>query len=75
MIPSDQMRANGVTSDWTQMLRPWLTPHDVEARGRLSAARRAGDPWRAFLELVPSLGYGHQIEISRKFLRRSTSLT
>lgn len=62
IIPSEQMRDNGVTREWTTSLLPWLRLSDVDAKGRLTNARRAEDPWRAFLEAVPALDRHHLIE-------------
>lgn len=62
IIPSQQMLTNGVTREWTTMLRPWLNPADIDGRGRLSVASRAGrkprradEPWITFLETIPAL--------------------
>jgi hypothetical protein len=71
IIPSAQMTKNGVTREWTTMLRPWLHPADVDAKGRLSIARRADDFWRAILDTVPALDRDCQIEpVTRWFGRR-----
>ena len=39
--PSSQMRQNGVTREWTEMLRPWLSITDIDGAGRLSCASGA----------------------------------
>ena len=33
IIPSEQMLSNGVTREWTTMLKPWLRTTDVDAKG------------------------------------------
>lgn len=53
--PSDQMIANGVTREWTKLLRPWLSIRDFDAHGRLVVASRDGDEWLAILTYVPSI--------------------
>ncbi|TQM01704.1 hypothetical protein [Pseudonocardia kunmingensis] len=65
IIPSDQMLANGVTREWTTLLRPWLGLGDVDARGRLLIAGRSADRWATILEVVPSLDRDHQIRCRR----------
>jgi hypothetical protein len=70
--PSDQMVANGVTREWTSMLRPWLRPYDFDARGRLTIAARSGDFWETVLEAVPSLDRDCQIETLTRPLRRDS---
>lgn len=35
--PSRQMRGNGVSREWTSMLRPWLDPEDIDGAGNSSA--------------------------------------
>ncbi|GAA4890802.1 hypothetical protein [Saccharopolyspora cebuensis] len=55
ILPSEQMRANGVTREWTLLLRPWLGPREVDADGRLAIAARAANPWMSMLEAIPSL--------------------
>lgn len=64
IIPSDQMLRNGVTREWTTMLRPWLRTTDVDAKGRLSGAQRSANPWAALLDVIPSLDGEHQIALS-----------
>lgn len=72
ILPSAHMTGNGVTREWTLMLRPWLRPADVDAEGKLSIARRAADPWQAVLDAVPALDRDCQIElVTRKFRRKS----
>ena len=44
IIPSEQMLHNGVTREWTTMLRPWLRTTDVDAKGRLTGAHRSATP-------------------------------
>lgn|GEM_PF-1205626 len=70
IIPSAQMTKNGVTREWTTMLRPWLHPADVDAKGRLSIARRAADPWRAILDTVAALDRDCQIEPATRWFGR-----
>jgi hypothetical protein len=36
--PSPQMAENGVTREWTEMLRPWLPLSDIDGAGRLICA-------------------------------------
>ncbi|MBE8519249.1 hypothetical protein ILP97_17300 [Amycolatopsis sp. H6(2020)] len=66
--PSRQMRGNGVTREWTSMLRQWLEPEDVGSAGKLLIALRAAgesaggdEPWRTILEVVPALDRDCQI--------------
>lgn len=60
--PSDQMLANGITREWTTLLRPWLRLPDINPYGQLVAAATSPNPWVAFLQLVPSLDQDHRIE-------------
>lgn len=53
--PSDQMIANGVTREWTRLLRPWLSIGDFDAHGRLIVASRDGDEWLTISAFVPSI--------------------
>jgi hypothetical protein len=66
--PSEQMLGNGVTREWTALLRPWLDPEDFDAKGRLTIALRAGrdpsregEPWRTILDVVPALDRDCQV--------------
>lgn len=35
------MLAYAVTKEWTSMLRPWMSPADIDGRGRLTIAARS----------------------------------
>ncbi|MDX3656255.1 hypothetical protein PV646_02945 [Streptomyces sp. ID05-26A] len=66
--PSEQMLSNGVTREWTALLRPWLDPEDFDAKGKLTVALRAarnptrdGEPWRTILDVVPVLDRDCQV--------------
>lgn len=74
VIPSDQMAANGVTRQWTTMLRPWLGTADIDALGRLTIARRADDMWRTILDVIPSLDRDCQIQANTRWRRRRSYL-
>lgn len=65
IIPSEQMLGNGVTREWTTLLRPWLGLGDVDALGRLLIAARSTDRWATMLEAVPSLDRDHRIRRRR----------
>lgn len=67
--PSPQMLGNGVTRKWTSMLRPWMSLADIDGKGRLTVAsragndpHRAGEPWVTFLEVIPALDRDCQIQ-------------
>ncbi|SFQ82014.1 hypothetical protein [Amycolatopsis rubida] len=71
--PSRQMRENGVTREWTRMLRPWLGPDDVGSAGRLLIALRAAgetageeEPWNTILDVVPALDRDCRIRVERR---------
>lgn len=61
IIPSEQMRANGVTREWTKLLRPWLGTQDVDPYGRLSISSRSSNLWSTVLYAVPALDRDCQI--------------
>lgn len=61
ILPSEQMRANGVTREWTLLLRPWLGTQEVAADGRLAIAAHAADQWKTMLESIPALDRDCQI--------------
>lgn len=67
IIPSEQMLANGVTREWTALLRPWLRLTDVDAYGRLEIARRSTNFWATVLEVVPSLDRDHRVVHRRRW--------
>lgn len=61
ILPSEEMRANGVTREWTLMLRPWLGTQEVDANGRLAIAANSATPWMTTLNSVPALDRDCQI--------------
>jgi hypothetical protein len=61
ILPSEQMLDNGVTRQWTTLLRPWLGQGDVDPFGGLLIAARSPDFWATVLEVVPSLDRGHRV--------------
>jgi hypothetical protein len=70
--PSRQMRDNGVTREWTGMLRPWLNPEDIDAAGKLAVVFRVargrtldGETWRTILEVIPALDRDCQVQLVR----------
>ena len=69
IIPSEQMLTNGVTREWTTLLRPWLGLGDVDAHGRLLIARRSADFWATVLEVVPSLDRKHRVARRQRWPR------
>lgn len=67
IIPSEQMLGNGVTREWTSLVRPWLELGDVNAHGRLLIAHRSADFWTTVLQVVPSLDRDHRIQRRRRW--------
>lgn len=67
IIPSKQMLDNGVTREWTTLLRPWLGLKDVDAHGRLLIAGRSANVWATMLEVMPSLDRDHRVERHRRW--------
>lgn len=61
ILPSEQMQANGVTREWTLLLRPWLGTQEVAADGRLAIAANSANLWTTMLESIPALDRDCQI--------------
>ncbi|WP_017972459.1 hypothetical protein [Actinopolyspora halophila] len=62
ILPSEEMRANGVTREWTTLLLPWLGEHEVDTEGRLIIVANSPTPWATMLASIPVLDRDCQIE-------------
>lgn len=62
--PSEQMISNGITREWTTMLRPWLGLNDIDPHGRLRCVQNASSSgrWGEVLDVVAELDAHCHIE-------------